>query len=233
MSELIKALNEKYTAMNKQISDIRKQMTEESKQYIEEACKELFEACPEVHQIHWTQYTPYFNDGESCEFSVHDINFVLTADLNEDGEWDEGFYEGSILYGQKDIDSRKKDLEDAILYTADPDGWRKAKYGMKYVDAKEREDRGEFDNARSWNKPYVLTAEPYPSNPVEAQRELDKVTSFVAELGDRASVLNAHVNGVIGFIEKIDEDVMQSLFGDHVSVVITREGMEIDEYDHD
>jgi hypothetical protein len=29
------------------------------------------------------------------------------------------------------------------------------------------------------------------------------------------------------------EDVMQAMFGDHVKVIATREGFEVDEYDHD
>lgn len=233
MSELIKALNEKYSALNKQIADIREQMTNESKQYIEQACKELFEACPEVHQIHWTQYTPHFNDGEACEFSVNEVNFVLVADLNEDGEWEDSYWEGSVIYDQEDIERCEANLATAAAFTADPDAWRKDQYGLKYVDAKEREARGEFSTLHSWRIPHVLTAKPYPSDPTDAMRELERVKKAVADTEGRADIIKAHVNGVISFIQKIDEDVMQALFGDHVSVCITRDGVEIDEYDHD
>lgn len=30
---------------------------------------------PLIKEIGWTQYTPYFNDGDSCVFHVYDINF--------------------------------------------------------------------------------------------------------------------------------------------------------------
>jgi hypothetical protein len=33
----------------------------------------VFDDMPEVAGIGWTQYTPYFMDGEPCEFSVNDF----------------------------------------------------------------------------------------------------------------------------------------------------------------
>lgn len=232
MSELIKSLNEKYSVMNKQIADIKEKMCNESKQYIEQACKELFDACPEVHQIHWTQYTPYFNDGESCEFSVNEVCFVLTDDL-EDGEWEDGFYEGSTLYDSEDVRKAEVDLETAKEFNADPEAWRKKKYGTKYTDEKDRMDRGHFSGLPSWRIPHVLNSKPYPSDVDDAQERLDKLRNKVEAMGDRADIISTHVKGVTGFIQSIDEDVMESLFGNHVSIVITRDGMEIDEYDHD
>ena len=34
--------------------------------------KDFFKLVPLVKRIEWTQYTPYFNDGDSCEFSVNE-----------------------------------------------------------------------------------------------------------------------------------------------------------------
>lgn len=34
---------------------------------------------PRIHTIGWTQYTPYFNDGEPCEFSVGQPWFTTTG----------------------------------------------------------------------------------------------------------------------------------------------------------
>lgn len=36
-----------------------------------DAAKALFEQHPEMQSFGWAQYTPYFNDGDPCEFSVH------------------------------------------------------------------------------------------------------------------------------------------------------------------
>lgn len=41
--------------------------------------KEFFAAHPQVERIVWTQYTPYFNDGDTCEFSVNEPVFLGTA----------------------------------------------------------------------------------------------------------------------------------------------------------
>ena len=43
-----------------------------------EAVKEIFDDLfvnhPEIKTVYWSQYTPYFNDGDECIFNVHDIN---------------------------------------------------------------------------------------------------------------------------------------------------------------
>jgi hypothetical protein len=36
-----------------------------------DSMKSFFEDNPEVKLIRWTQYSPFFNDGEECTFSVH------------------------------------------------------------------------------------------------------------------------------------------------------------------
>lgn len=33
--------------------------------------EEVFKKYPDIKNIGWTQYTPYFNDGEPCEFGVN------------------------------------------------------------------------------------------------------------------------------------------------------------------
>lgn len=37
--------------------------------------KSFFVAVPEVTSVSWTQYTPYFMDGDACEFSVNELEF--------------------------------------------------------------------------------------------------------------------------------------------------------------
>lgn len=36
----------------------------------EEQARELFQRIPEIEEFSWTQYTPYFNDGDECIFGV-------------------------------------------------------------------------------------------------------------------------------------------------------------------
>ncbi len=70
-------------------------LNEERKTLVREALKEgfdaVFEAFPEVKSISWTQYAPYFNDGDACVFHVHDYNINLFKDHND--EDDDDYYD--------------------------------------------------------------------------------------------------------------------------------------------
>lgn len=52
---------------------------------MKEVFKKFFDAHPTVKTIHWTQYTPHFNDGDECVFSVGELYFTASEiqDLNE------------------------------------------------------------------------------------------------------------------------------------------------------
>lgn len=56
---------------------------EKAKTFIEnsfsEITKEFFKENPEVQCIFWRQYTPYFNDGEPCEFGIRELEFVTSG----------------------------------------------------------------------------------------------------------------------------------------------------------
>lgn len=56
--------------------------------------KEFFEKNPQVKAIMWNQYTPYFNDGDECVFSVNDPSYTNAEgeDLEDFTNW--GEYDG-------------------------------------------------------------------------------------------------------------------------------------------
>jgi len=58
--------------LTKQREDLSTQI---KKQY-QAACKTFFDANPNVHLV-WTQYAPYFNDGDPCEFAVNTPDIVV------------------------------------------------------------------------------------------------------------------------------------------------------------
>lgn len=64
-----------YNKMVQEYSDFRQRMKEEFKTVFEKASSTFFQLVPEVKSIIWTQYTPYFNDGDTCYFSVHEFSF--------------------------------------------------------------------------------------------------------------------------------------------------------------
>lgn len=68
------------TTKFEEINDLKKQLDDKLQQFGKEAFETAFgpflKAHPEIEAIAWTQYTPYFNDGEPCVFDVHDPVFV-------------------------------------------------------------------------------------------------------------------------------------------------------------
>lgn len=52
-------------------ADAEKLMQEKGKDALQEMFSEFFKKNPTVEAVHWSQYTPYFNDGDACNFSVN------------------------------------------------------------------------------------------------------------------------------------------------------------------
>ena len=66
-----------------------------------DALKVFFEEAPRVYMVGWTQYTPYFNDGDACVFSVHDIHILTFNDYREyreDLDEDDDFYPENYIW---------------------------------------------------------------------------------------------------------------------------------------
>lgn len=53
------------------------------------AFKEVFDSHPEIEAVVWHQYTPYFNDVESCEFGVGDFYVTNTKNSDNVSAWGE------------------------------------------------------------------------------------------------------------------------------------------------
>lgn len=59
-----------------ELAELRKAHIEKSQAVLKSAFKALFEKYPDVRAVVWCQYTPYFNDGEPCVFSVGDLSVL-------------------------------------------------------------------------------------------------------------------------------------------------------------
>jgi len=149
MSETTTLL-EAQAEIHKKMAEMREQLKTIGEKLFKEGAQDFFDAFPEAGSFSWTQYTPYFNDGDECVFSVHD--YFDVTNTNGDLLWE------------------------------DLDAW-----GAEY--------------SRKQGK--------------ELTREQEA-----------SEVLSTLVGG-------IDDDTMKALFGDHVRVTVTREGIDIEEYDHD
>lgn len=71
----------KYTEMKLKLDILKKDMEATIKDALREAFAEFFDKHPMIQSIGWTQYTPYFNDGDECLFRVHsDADYGIEVD---------------------------------------------------------------------------------------------------------------------------------------------------------
>jgi hypothetical protein len=80
MKDKLELLKEKQS----QISNLKNDVIELSSGIFEEFYKYIFEKYPTLESFGWTQYTPYFNDGDVTIFSAN------TDYLNINGEYVDG-----------------------------------------------------------------------------------------------------------------------------------------------
>lgn len=98
MTDISALIAEFYKAKEKLVSEIRNGFDAYVQQFIKD----------DVVGIRWTQYTPYFNDGDECVFSVYD-RYVRFKDTPEDeGDYSDGYLS---LWGCEDK-KRKKIIQD-------------------------------------------------------------------------------------------------------------------------
>lgn len=69
-------------AYKKEARKIIDEALEKGKSFLIEGMNAVFEEYEQLESISWTQYTPYFNDGDPCEFSSNIYSIELN-DLNE------------------------------------------------------------------------------------------------------------------------------------------------------
>jgi hypothetical protein len=160
-SLIVEGAKARIDAFRKVQKDYQEALEKDGKAVLAALFAEFFENNPSVYALTWTQYTPYFNDGDTCEFSVHDLYaaFPLKLENGEDNPEAEGY----------DDDVEVGDVE----------------CGSKYISSYQDEDM-KYVGYREMHKTF---------------RELS--------------------------------DVCEATFGDHVQVIATREGFQVDEYSHD
>lgn len=67
----IDELKTKISEANARINELKKQVQKELQAEFSGALTELFDAYPFVKSLSFTAYTPYFNDGDTCEYNAH------------------------------------------------------------------------------------------------------------------------------------------------------------------
>jgi len=96
MSDAIKKIDAEVTKFNSE----KTKLFSELARNIRPAFDEIFEKYPELNSVGWPQYTPYFNDGDSCIFHVDSysirINGVNVDDYDEDEEDVKNFLQSDV-----------------------------------------------------------------------------------------------------------------------------------------
>jgi|694.fasta_scaffold34679_11 hypothetical protein len=134
----------------------KKMMSENAKNIFSDISKGIFEKNPSLNSFAWSQYTPYFNDGESCTFSVNRDYYKINGSEETCDDW-------SLNHEKY---SQEMDLTD---------------YGFETLDQ-----------------------------------------------------LRAAYTDINELIDMFDDDDLEGMFGDHVEIVVFRDGrIEIDYYSHD
>lgn len=127
------ALKKEFMEFKKQIAELKDKLNKTGEQFLVKNFKEVFNNHPKLEEVRWSAYTPYFNDGEPCEYSSDHLSPELAgAELEYNGE--------------------------------------------------------EY-------------------NQIEGE--------------------------IKAFMEMFDDDLMYDMFGDHIEILVTQDGMAVEEYDHD
>ncbi len=106
-------ITNKIAEQNAKIEDLRKAHMAELQKDFNEIIKLFFDECPKVQAVIWSQYTPYFNDGDECVFSVNEPNFV-TKNFDTDDLQNPYEYEDSDEYGCLKVPSYVADWDAEI-----------------------------------------------------------------------------------------------------------------------
>jgi hypothetical protein len=72
-------------------AELQKKMETEGKALLRQEFTKFFDANPSITELRWTQYTPYFNDGGVCSFSVNNFTFKATDETSKYEDENDGF----------------------------------------------------------------------------------------------------------------------------------------------
>ena len=156
---------EELTKRQAEIKEAKNEILNLSANIFEDFYKYIFEKYPTLESFGWTQYTPYFNDGDTTIFSVNTDYISINDEAVDEAEWASDV--NVISWGT----------------------WNK---DLRIYEGRVEEPNPNYDP--------ILT---------EASNEIKK------------------------FLGRFDNDFYLSKFGDHAEITVTKDGVDISDYDHD
>lgn len=184
------SLKKKISKAQKQIEKLKDQLVDDSQSLFKVSCQEIFEKNPDFTSFSWTQYTPYWNDGDSCEFSAH-TDYVYI----DDEEDESSFYNAEIDF--KELKQKEKTIKKLL---SEIEGLKKQ--GKKEDDWEIRHKQSRIEEL----------------NKLDLENT-EKRFNFLKDIND--------------LLKNIDQDTLEIMFGDHAKVVVTKDGIDVEKYDHD
>lgn len=127
-----------------EFEEISKTFRETIQEKLKVAFSKFFAEYPEFRSIEWNQYTPYFNDGEPCEFRVCDFWYSMQKEFYTEDDW-------SAIEDFDDYSAGE--LEDYQVLRAPTDYERKTSWYADFVAAydelseEEKQNRLRLSNA--------------------------------------------------------------------------------------
>jgi len=92
---------------NKAQETYQKALDDVKEKHVKKAFKVFLEAHPEIKCIFWSQYTPYFNDGDPCTFSVHEPSVIVDPKLLVAPGKDRDYYTETFKNTVKELEEMK------------------------------------------------------------------------------------------------------------------------------
>lgn len=86
---------DRLSAIEKEYEDKILALQPELRRLLLDIAKEIFAADEKLTGISWTQYIPYFNDGDECIFGIQGIAILGENEDGDEEEYWEGYYQGS------------------------------------------------------------------------------------------------------------------------------------------
>lgn len=107
--DTLEEFNLEIDELNRKKADLYSEMKENIFKLI---FKPFFDKSKRVDSVSWTQYTPYFNDGDLCEFRCNFYHITDEIDDEEGVDW----FDYRVCYGAEYIpEDPKVDHEESLL----------------------------------------------------------------------------------------------------------------------
>lgn len=189
---------QKYQELRSQIAEAKKTMKAAAKGLFTEMSADLFQENPTLVSFAWTQYTPYYNDGDPCRFSCN--GSYPTVSMMAEGKL-MGYNSNS---GELEIDGEEVEPADELVGTFKSMG---------------------VDSFSKNGKTYTF----------DAKTEIVMVDGEKVKTYDEYHAMFDGLEKKVGnFMRIFENEDMEFMFGDHVTVTVHRDGkIEKEEYNHD